>query len=63
VPLGAIGPPISIVFDRASVIWSLRRFEDGCGSVGFMKEVQPGLLGRPALGPLSSTSDHALVGR
>ena len=44
-PLGAAGPPISTVFDRAYVISSLRRFEDGCGSVGSVKEV------RPALGP------------
>jgi hypothetical protein len=46
VPLGAAGPPISTVFDRASVIWSLSRFEDDCGSVGSVKDV------RPALGPL-----------
>jgi hypothetical protein len=37
VPLGATGPPISTVFDRASSIWSLRQFEDGCGSVVFVK--------------------------
>jgi hypothetical protein len=46
VPLGAAGPPISTIFDHASVIWSPRRFEDGCGSVGSVKEVQPALLVR-----------------
>jgi hypothetical protein len=63
VPLGAAGPPISTVFDRVFVIWSLRRFEDGCGSVGFVKEVRPGLWCGLPWAPLSSTSNHALVGR
>jgi hypothetical protein len=51
VPLGAANPPVYIVFDRAFVIWSLRRFEDGCGSVGFVMEERSDLLVRLALGP------------
>jgi hypothetical protein len=40
---GAAGPVIFTAFDRAFVIWSLRRLEGGCGSVHYVREVQPAL--------------------
>jgi hypothetical protein len=46
---GAAGHMIFTVFDRAFVIWSLRRLEGSCGSVCCRKEVRPDLLVRSAL--------------